>query len=471
MEGLLMKKKFSLFTVLILSTVLIMSACAKTSTTDSKTTDTAAGVDAPQVSASADTKGNGRVTVVFNMGDGEVTKDQIKEFETANPTIKIERVDVDATKLAAQLATNEAPDIIRMTGVNDIPSYVIRGIALDLTGYIESSQLIKKDDLVSTDDVYRFDGKTQGQGPIYGIPKDFSPDFSLWYNKKLFKAANIPFPSETEPMTWNQMFDLAKKLTITKDNKVTQFGLGTLSKTEADLPALMDYLLSKGVILSSEDSSSIDFNKPEVKEALQLWVDAVKGNYGPNQVNQDKAGWGGEAFLAEKAAMIQAGYWFSGLLRGDEKAKAHLDDFVMIPAPIAEGGTRVSPTGSATGAIINKASKHPNEAWKVYEWYFGGKPAEDRAKSGWGVPALKHLLPLIPQDTAFDKQTYRVLQDELKYSDKFIEINPYFLNGNTLLQKQLTPVYFDRTKLEDALTALTKDANRMINEGKSAASK
>ena len=56
---------------------------------------------------------------------------------------------------------------------------------------------------------------------------------------------------------------------------------------------------------------------------------------------------------------------------------------MMIPAPIADGGTRVSPTGSATGAIINNATKHPEETWKVYEWFFGGKPAEDRAKSGW----------------------------------------------------------------------------------------
>ena len=231
----------------------------------------------------------------------------------------------------------------------------------------------------------------------------------------------------------------------------------------------MDYLLSKGVKLSTDDYGKIDFTKPEVKQALQLWVDGVKGNYGPNQVNQDKAGWGGEVFLADKLAMFQSGYWFSGLLRGDEKAKTHLDDYMMIPAPIADGGTRVSPTGSATGAIINKATKHPDEAWKVYEWFFGGKPAEDRAKSGWGVPAYKHLLAMIPQETAFDKQTYAVLQDELKYSGKFIEMNPYLLNGDALLKKQLTPVYFGKATLDDAMNALNKDANKIIDEAKSVA--
>jgi multiple sugar transport system substrate-binding protein len=454
-----LKKNVATLLVLFLSTVLILSACgsagtAKDDKTAGDTTDAGATKGTP-------------VTIRFNMGDGEITKDQIKEFEAANPNIKIQREDVDATKLAAQLATGEAPDIIRMTGVNDLPSYVIRGIAMDLTQRIGSSSLIKEDDFNPAVNVYRFDGKVQGKGPIYGLPKDFSPDFSIWVNKKLFEASGIPIPSQTEPMTYNQLFDLAKKLTIVKGGTVTQYGLSG-GKGEADLPFLMDYLLSKGVKLSSDDNSKIDFTKPEVKEALQFWVDGVKGNYGPNSVNQDKAAWGGEPFLANKLAMLQAGYWFSGLLRGDAKAKTHLDDYIMIPAPIAEGGKRVSPTGSATGAIINSSTKHPEEAWKVYEWFFAGKPAEDRAKSGWGVPAFKHLLPMIPQETAFDKQTYAVLQDELKYSGEFIEMNPYLINGNTLLQKQLTPVYFGRATLDSAMAALTNDANRIIEESKDA---
>ncbi|KRF42281.1 ABC transporter substrate-binding protein [Paenibacillus sp. Soil787] len=460
-----MIKNFAKPLVLILSTALFLSACGSAKTTTENTT---AGGTSTSSTASAD---NGApVTVRFNMNDGEITKDQIKEFETANPTIKIQREDGDTTKLAAQLATGEAPDIIRLTGVNDLPSYVIRGIAMDLTKLIDTSTVIKKDDFVSAVDVYRFDGKVQGQGPIYGIPKDFSSDFTIWINKKLFAAAGVPIPSETVPMTYSQLFDLAKKLTIKNGDTVTQYGLSEGGKGEADLPYLMEYLLSKGVKLSTDDYGKIDFTKPEVKQALQLWVDGVKGNYGPNLVNQDKAGWGGEVFLADKLAMYQSGYWFSGVLRGDEKAKTHLDDYLMLPAPIADGGTRISPTGSATGAIINKATKHPKEAWKVYEWFFGGKPAEDRAKSGWGVPAYKHMLPMIPQETVFDKKTYAVLQDELKYSGKFIEMNPYLLNGDTLLKKQLTPVYFGKATLDDAMIALNKDANKIIEEAKSAAS-
>lgn len=458
-----MKKIFVMPLVLILSSALFLSACGNAKTATENNTDGGASAS-PSAQSTESNKNAEPVTIKVSLQDGEFTKDYIKEFETANPTIKIQREDVDTTKLAAQLATDEAPDIIRMSGVNELSSYVIRGIAMDLTKYIDTSTVINKDDFVPAVNVFRFDGKVQGQGPIYGIPKDFSPDFSLWINKKLFANAGVAIPSETVPMTYNELFDLAKKLTIKDGNTITQYGLSLGGKGEADLPFLMNYLLSKGVRLSTDDSGKIDFTKPEVKQALQFWVDGVKGDYGPNLVNQDKSGWAGEVFLADKLAMVQLGYWFSGVLRGDEKAKTHLDDYVMLPAPIADGGQRVSPTGGATGAIINKATKHPDEAWKVYEWFFGGKPAEDRAKSGWGLPAYKHLLPMIPQETAFDKQTYAVLQDELKYGDNFIEINPYLLNGDTLLKKQLTPVYFGKATLDDAMIALTNDANKIIEE-------
>ncbi|MCD9023746.1 ABC transporter substrate-binding protein [Cohnella silvisoli] len=411
------------------------------------------------------------IVVRFNINNDEISTEQIKQFEDDNPGIKIQREDTDATKLAAQLATGEAPDIIRISGVNDTPSYVIRGIAMDLTPFIQKSSIIREDDLGPATNVFRFDGKVQGQGPIYGIPKDWSPDYTVWYNKKLFEAAGVPIPDASQPMTWKELFELSKKLTITEGDTIKQFGLGILGKSEADLPWLMTYLLSKGVTLSSSDFSSIDYDKPEVKEGLGLWVDAVKANVGPNQINQDKAAWGGEIFLTDRAAMMLSGYWFSGLLRNDEHTKTHLDDFGMLPAPIAEGGKRVSPTGSATGAIINKATKHPEETWKVYEWYFGGKLAEERAKGGWGVPAMKHLVEMLPQTTEFDKQAFKVLQGELNYSNDVLEVNPYLLNGDALLKKHLTPVYFGKSMLDEAMKQLNKDASTLLKEGMSAAQK
>jgi multiple sugar transport system substrate-binding protein len=409
----------------------------------------------------------GPVTIRTNIPENEMSNEQIKQFEDANPNIKIERVILESTKLEAQIATGDAPDIIRVNGVNELASFVIQGVALDLDSHIRNSTELKADDLLPVVDLFRFNLKKLGQGPLYGIPKDWSPDFTIWYNKKLFDAAKVQVPDTSKPLTWSQLFELARKLTLSEGGAIKQYGLavaGINGKTEANLPVLMQYLLSKDVKVFSADFTQTDFLKTEAKEFLAKWIEAVKGNYGPNQINQDKTSWGGETFLNEKAAMLINGYWFSSALREDDKAKTHLNDFGMLPAPVADGGQRVSPIGAATGAIINKNTKYPEEAWKVFEWYFAGKPAEERAKSGWGVPIQKHLIPLLPQQTEFDKRVYTVLNDEMKYSNKLLEVNPFLLNARIIFSKHMTPVYFDKSTLDDALKNMNREANSLVKE-------
>ncbi|QNK56678.1 sugar ABC transporter substrate-binding protein [Paenibacillus sp. PAMC21692] len=454
--------------VLVLMAMLVAvgaSACASESGGNSP----AGSPDAATVQTGGGKASGEVVTVRMNLQAGEITEDQIAEFEKENPGIKIQREDTDPTKLAAQLATGDAPDLIRVQGVTELPSYVIKGIAMDLTSRIESSDAIKADDLLPVANVYRFDGKTVGQGPIYGLPKDWSPDFTLFYNKQLFDAADVPVPDAGVPMTWNQVFDLAKQLTIVKDNKVQQYGLALYDndKTEAGYPMLLQFLASKGADLNANGFDAINFDTPEVKEFFNLWSDAVAAGIGPNSINNDTTP-GMPQFVDGKVAMIAAGYWFSGVIRGDEKAKTHLEDYGMLPAPIAEGGIRVSPTGGASGLIINKNTKHPEEAWKFFEWFFVGKPAQDRASLGWGVPITGSLMSLMPQEMDFDKRTYEILQSELQYTNGYLTVNPYLSNANTLIQKYMTPVYFKKSTVDDAVKSMTKDANIMISESKGA---
>ena len=61
----------------------------------------------------------------------------------------------------------------------------------------------------------------------------------------------------------------------------------------------------------------------------------------------------------------------------------------------------------------------------MFEFYNGGQPSIDRAKSGWGVPGLKSQLEMIPQNTDFQKQAYKVLQGELALNDAPMQFNPF----------------------------------------------
>ncbi|WP_181909407.1 ABC transporter substrate-binding protein [Paenibacillus taihuensis] len=446
------------------------NASANSGTNASSNADSNANTSASGNNAGSKASGE-VVTIRTSITDGELSKDQIAEFEKDHPNIKIQLEALDATKLAAELATGDAPDVIRMSGVFDLPGYVIKGIAMDLSDRIANSSVIKSDDLLPIADIYRFDGKTVGTGPIYGLPKDWSNDYAIFYNKKAFDAAGVPLPDSSKPMTWPEVIDLAKKLTIKDGKTVKQYGLSATEwgKTEPNFNNMLQYLLSAGVNMNGDNNGSIDLNKPAAKDYLNMWVQAVKDGIGPNSINNDQTS-GGDLFLSDKAAMIIDGYWYSGAIRSNEKSKTHLDDYGMLPTPTAPGGTRVAPTGGATGAIINKETKHPEEAWTFYEWFFGGKPADDRAKTGWGLPVFKSKMDLLPKETAFDKQVNQVLQDELQYTSQYLQTNPYLSSGGwPIFDKYAAPLYFGKSTVEDAITGMTKDANVVITEAMSAA--
>lgn len=410
------------------------------------------------------------VTIRTTITDGELSKDQIAAFEKLYPHIKVEIEAADSTKLAAELATNSAPDVIRINGAFEASGYIIRGIATDITNRLETGSVIKMNELLPICNVYRFDGKTIGQGPYYGLPKDWSNDYAVFYNKKCFDAAGVEVPDASRVMTWEDIFALAKRLTIVKDNRVEQYGLSAneWGQTVANFNLMLQYVQSAGDKISADGSSAIDFNAPSVENFIRMWVDGVKAGIGPNPLNNDQTP-GGDLFLANKSAMIINGYWYSGVIRSSEVTKTHLDDFGMLPTPMAANGARVAPTGGATGAILYSGSKHQDEAWAFFEWYFGGPPAQDRAKSGWGMPITASLVDLLPQETSFDRQVLKVLGDESAYQKSFLPVNPYLAGGGWgIFDKYVAPLYFDKSTLEEAIVGMTKDANVVVSEAKAA---
>ena len=410
------------------------------------------------------------VVIRHTMYDSEFTSEMVAEFEKTHPNIKVEIVSADYNKLMAMMAAGNGPDIIRTNSVTELPGYVLKGMALDLTSNFNTSSVFKTEDFLPVVNQFKYDTITgeHGSGALYGFPKDWSPDYTIYYNKKMFEEAGVPVPSSTEAMTWKQLVELGQKLTVKNGNKVSQYGLvyfngGTIANQ--DLINLQ--LLQQGGSMYSDDFGQADLTTPQMKDLLQFWVDTAKSGVGPSPLHQE-TDWGGQLFVDDKAAIIIAGYWFSGFLKTNELTKDRLGDFGVAPAPTMEGGKRISPTGAGTGAIIYKNTKHPKEAWEVFEWFFGGKPAEDRAKAGYGLPGTQTLAEMLPQSTEFDKMNYDFIQNELKYTDGSLPYNPYlnYQAVNSIFEKYFTPVYFDKDSIDGATQKMTEELNTLISEGK-----
>lgn len=403
--------------------------------------------------------GTVKLTVMYN--NNELTKSHIADFEKANPGIKIEFIQSDGTRLNAMLASGNPPDFVRATAVGSANTNA-RGLAADLTPYLEKSQVLRADDLLGVNDSFRWDGSKIGAGPCYGIVKDWSQDATLWYNTSLFDQAKVPYLSDTEPTGYDELLAIGKQLTVRSGGKAKVYGLGLEWAWSLWAP-IMTMILQQGEQVYSDDLTRVDLTTPAARRAIAWYVEFGRAGVGPTSLDPLPDGADLTTFLAKRMAITQDGYWFGGNF---VEEKALQGNIRMAPAPVM-GDRRVSPTYAGVGAYIPAKAKHKDEAWKLMEFFMAGPPAEERAKSGWGLPALKSLLPKLPQELPYQKQSFQVAQDELKHAGPLPD-SPYITSDkcNSVVDKNIQRAIKNQVTVEEACRAMTDELNQELVKGK-----
>lgn len=356
-------------------------------------------------------KTNGeKIKLVTTIGEDELGEGVYDEFLKTHPNIELEIMPMQNgdTKLLTMIASGDGPDIIRVNSYEELPSFVTRGILMPLDEYFNQSENVNEEDWFDVTNLYRFDGSTRGQGPIYGFLKDWSVDNGLWINKKVFQEAGEPLPSDTEPMTWDEFAALAKRLTVKNGNNIERFGL----VTPFTIPTLLEAkLASNGYSMWSEDYKASTLNSDATQEALKYWYDLQSSGAMASTLHPASDGGIGHNMLAEgTTAMVMAGYWLSAYYR--ENADANItEDLMFIPGPVQNKGENYNVCLAAIGAGVFSGSKHPKEAYELLEFMMmSDKAVSSRASIGWGIPAIRSKVDVLPSTTDFDKQTLDVVK-------------------------------------------------------------
>lgn len=429
------------------------------------TTGTLAGAGSLLAACGSSSGGSsgGPVTLTVMYNKAELLPDQVALFEKLNPTIKIKQLEYDDTVLSSMLAAGNPPDFVRSQGAPAMPNTAARGLATDLTSYFASSKVIQESDLLPINDVYRWDGHSVGQGARYGMVKDWSQDAMFWYNKKLFDAAKLPYPSSTQPMSYDDWLELGKKLTVRENGKIKVYGLDPIFgfTTQAHLLQMLE---QRGQQLWSADFSQVNLTSSDALAALQWYVDWAQAHVGPSPLDPETNG-ADVLFAADREAISGWGYWFGGALY--QKYNNTLPDFIgFAPAP-QFGPNLVNACFAGTGAWISEKSQHKDEAWKLLEFFLAGQPAQDRARSGNGLPALKSLLPDMPQGLPAQKAAYEVEQAALPNA-KVLHFSPYISDAafEASFTQYIVPVMKGQADLKSAAQKLQDAINQLAQQGK-----
>ncbi|QNP69465.1 extracellular solute-binding protein [Streptomyces roseirectus] len=411
-----------------------------------------------QVSGSV---GGGGETVTMMVSPGDITPDQVRQAKR-KLGIGVELVKWDITKLIAMLTSGNPPDLVRGVGAVDAAYFAARDVAEVLDPYFARSTVLRADDLDPVNDLWRFDGRTQGKGPRYGMAKDFSQDSMYWYNTAVFDEAGLSYPPETEPVTYEEWAENARRLVRRRQGQTIVFGGSYAGLTRSTLLATMT--ASAGGSLFSDDFSRADFTTPEARKALAWYIDYCRTKVGPSLIQPDPNGWDGPTYQAGRMAMTNSGYWLGGMIATDPKLA---EVSRLAPAPVFAGGPRISACQGGTGLWMPKKARNKDAAWRVFEWFFGEEPARERAAGGWGIPTLKSLRSLMPRQETYQQRTLRVQEDELKRFS-VVSFTPYTrADALDALFNQVAPAAMNGRISVDALAGRLNDVvNEQLKRGK-----
>ncbi|GAA4777566.1 extracellular solute-binding protein [Microbacterium gilvum] len=351
--------------------------------------------------------GKSRTITVMTVAN-EVTDELLASWEAAYPDIGLSFITFDQIRLNSMIAAGNPPDVVRATGASQSAYYAARGISHPLDDYLRASSVLRLDDLAAVNDVWRWDGTTQGAGAYYGITKDWSQDLMYWVNTRMLEEAGLPLPTDDAPLSHADLLEYGKEMTFRSGGKVTQYGL---FQTTPRIAGISTMVASAGGSVYNDDLTEIDLTSPEARQALQWYVDVAAARIGYTLVDVSPEGWDWPGFSAQRLAMDGAGYWMTGQITPDQE----VEPYARLCAAPMMGRTRVSPTTAATGFWISAKSSMKDEAFAFVEWFCGGEPAAQRATTGWGIPTVDSLVERLPQETELQKAAYATQVNEQKY--------------------------------------------------------
>ena len=341
---------------------------------------------------------------------GPVTKtiDQMAaDFEKENPGIKVKPVyagtyQESIVKALTAFKSGQPPHLAVLLST-DMFTLIDEDAIVPIDGLAKSAEDRKW--LGGFFDSFMMNSRTGGK--TWGVPFQRST-IVLYWNKELFREAGLD--PDKGPASWDQMVEYAKKLTKTDaSGNVTQWGVKIPS---SGFPYWLFQGLTtpNGALLMNEAGTETYFDKPEVIEALQYWVDlSAKHKVMPGGVIE----WGTtpKDFFEKKAAMI---WTTTGNLTNIRTNAGFPFGVAMLP----EKKRRGSPTGGGNFYIFKKTSPEEQAAalkfakwatapqraaqWSIATGYVAVTPA------AWETPEMKKYVQEVPQAT--------VARDQLQFS-------------------------------------------------------
>lgn len=343
----------------------------------------ATGLAAAGLTGCADTDARVRLRVMTWAGDTEIATEQriADGFSERHPEVRV-IVESASThyqeKLLTSIAAGTPPAVFLLDGP-DIPTFLDRGLTLDLTPYLDEVGYRPERVLPTVLETFRRGGR------LYALPKDFTP-MVMYLNRRVFQRFGVPLPP---PDGWTRREFLETALSLTRDTT----GDGRIDVYAFDFPRnpyqWIPWVWAGGgdILGPAGDRASGYLDAPPTLETLDFLTDLVTEHRVTPGVQFVEAGDPAKEarFATGGQAMLYSGHWTLQLLT-DGMAQA-LDDIAIRPIPHAEGGEPVTVL-YASGWAVPANVTHKRLAIRLAAFLASEEAQRMRAQTRLAVPAF-----------------------------------------------------------------------------------
>lgn len=361
-----------------------------------------------------------------NGEEGEYFRQQFTEiFEYAHPNIKLEFVEVvdsssmryggyispeqqkeqqpnPVVKLKEVMQADNPPDIV-MFNLNEMQDLLTDNLLQPL------DPMITKDKFDTTDIApIVLDGlkSVSPDGKLYALSPTFS-SAALVYNKKIFDEAGAPYPEDN--MTWDQVFDLARRVT-NKDSAKRVYGFSFNSQGYMDYMNMMSiYASPMGMSIFDKDVEKLTVDSDNWEKVWNTLIQLEKDKVIPSQNDyQDEVfqqskqpsaekPYAHDDFLSNRLAMSVMNYYDLSRIDNANKNAAKNNftpvEYNAVTLPSHPDNPGVVGSVSLNGIMgINSKSGNPKDAWSFLKFINGEDYARAKAKNNYQLLSRKSYI-------------------------------------------------------------------------------
>ena len=394
-----------------------------------------------------------KVTLRFSWWGGDsrhkATVAAIEKYMKLNPDIVIKPEysgwDGYHDKLTTQYAGNNAPDISQLD-ITMVMEYASRGLILDLTNY--------KNRYFKDIDESLWGGFKDSSGKVWALPAGINC-VSLHYNKTMLRKFGVEYPKPG--ITWDELFKVAQKATkdTNGDGRVDIYGIDTLFTPSSDaIPVIM---YQWGNTMYRNNYSEPNFDSGSMQKYLELAKRFQDAKVSPSP--QDIVIYTGSqtAFNQGKVAMVPE------MLSTIELTQSLMEDeLVNIPWPkAAETGLTGTFLKPSQAMVINRKTKHPEEAIKFMSWFLTSPEAAEITTFQRGTPSSQGQREALLHSniTQLQKKLINWTNECARYADAKQEISPPGeLEVINKVIELMQEVQYGRSSIGDVVKKMQREA-------------